>query len=101
MKSSFKEKAQIFKALFCLTILMVLWCVFSLALPQFLSSDAGRIFSLTWAVAAAIMVAAQVRRLLAARRRRYELPPEFRLEYHKGQRKNFGFQRKMTRGLLK
>lgn len=101
MKSSLKEKAQVFKALFCLTILMVLWCVFSLALPQFLSSEAGRVFSFTWAVAAAIMVAAHIRRLLAFHQRRYELPPEFRLEYNDGRRKSFGFQRKMTRGLLK
>lgn len=63
MKALFKEKISKFGSLISLLAVTAMLAVFSLALPEFLASAAGRFFAGAWAVIAIGVFIAHARRL--------------------------------------
>lgn len=71
MSQLFKEKTGKLGSLISLTVLTAMLIVFWLAIPEFLTSSAGRTFAVIWAVAVIVAFIAHVRRLSGQRRRYY------------------------------
>ena len=70
----FKQKISRFGSLISLIAVTAMLALFSLALPEFLLSVTGRVFTVAWAVMAIIVFVAQVRRLNGEKRR---IPMDF------------------------
>ncbi len=63
MRHLFGERISKFGSLISLILLTVLLSLFSLVLPEFLSSSTGRIFAMTWALTAIVIFMAHSRRI--------------------------------------
>lgn len=74
MKSLFKSKISRFGSLLSLVTLTAMLMLFALALPEFLTSAAGRIFAGVWALVSIIVCAAHSTRLSGERRQHFSLP---------------------------
>ncbi|GBG57191.1 hypothetical protein SPFL3102_00111 [Sporomusaceae bacterium FL31] len=73
MKQLFKEKVSKFGSLISLIAITTMLVVFSLVLPEFIGSAAGRIFIVVWALTAIIAFIAHVTRM-NRQRPRYNIP---------------------------
>jgi outer membrane biosynthesis protein TonB len=73
MAALFKERVSSFGSLISLIAVTAMLAVFSLSLPEFLASAAGRLFAAAWAILALVIFLAHARRL-AAQPRRVRLP---------------------------
>lgn len=69
MRKLFKEKVSKFGSLISLIAVTALLVLFSLALPEFLASTAGRIFAGLWAVMAIAIFIAHARRMTVERKK--------------------------------
>ncbi|HAK73949.1 MAG TPA: hypothetical protein DCP36_10850 [Sporomusaceae bacterium] len=74
MKSLFKTKISRFGSLLSLVTLTAMLMLFALALPEFLTSAAGRIFAGIWALLSIIVCLAHSTRLSGERRQRFYFP---------------------------
>jgi len=73
MKQLFKERVSKFGSLISLIAITAMLAVFSLALPEFIASTAGRVFAVVWALTAIIVFIAHVNRM-SVQHRQYYLP---------------------------
>lgn len=78
MPRLFKDRSSKFGSLISLVAVTALLALFSLTLPQFLASTAGRVFAAAWAGVAILLFVAHVRRVASDRRRRPGVLGEFR-----------------------
>lgn len=69
MASLFKERISRFGSLISLIAVTAMLALYSLSLPDFLISPAGRAFAVAWAAAAIVLFVAHARRMAAGRRR--------------------------------
>jgi hypothetical protein len=69
MSQLFKEKTGKFGSLISLIALSAMFVVFWLAVPEFLTSQAGRIFAVVWAIAVIAAFIVHARRLSGEPRR--------------------------------
>lgn len=72
MRQLFKDKVSKFGSLICLIAVTAMLVIFSLVLPEFIVSSAGRIFTGVWAVTAIMVFIAHVTRM-DNRPRQYQL----------------------------
>ena len=63
MKKLFKEKVSRFGSLISLIAVCAMLMLFFLALPETLTSTAGRVFAVTWALMAILVFTAHARRI--------------------------------------
>jgi hypothetical protein len=69
MVTLFKARVSKFGALISLIAVTAMLALFSLALPEFLISTAGRVFTGVWALTAILIFVAHARRIAGERRR--------------------------------
>lgn len=66
----FKDRISKFGSLVSLVAVTAMLALFSLALPDFLVSTAGRVFAAAWAAVAVLLFVTHARRVAGDRRRR-------------------------------
>lgn len=71
MKPLFKTRISKFGSLLSMTAIVAMLMVFSLVLPEFIASTAGRIFSGLWAVTVLVVFVAHMTRLGDNRKKGY------------------------------
>jgi predicted MFS family arabinose efflux permease len=70
MPKLFRERTSKFGSLVCLVAVTAMLALFSLALPDFLVSAAGRVFAGAWTAVAVLLLVVHARRVVGERRRR-------------------------------
>lgn len=82
MRMLFKEKISKFGSLISIVALMMMLTLFSLFIPEMITSVAGRVFVILWAVIAIVAFIAHARTIKAVKRRPSQLQIMLKKEEH-------------------